>query len=119
MLHSSGRQSHQDKVNTRVSLVTMPHFLHTCTLACMHIHVRDHKLEDHDITCCMVQVAAVERMLTEVDELPEQFKSAEIVYLSKNCLTSLEVCRQLHTQDQPAAVDSTAPPLLCLQPQPD
>lgn len=46
----------------------------------------------HQQACWMVQVAAVERMLTEVDELPEQFKSAEIVYLSKNCLTSLEVC---------------------------
>jgi hypothetical protein len=66
----------------------------------------------------MVQVAAVERMLTEVDELPEQFKSAEIVYLSKNCLTSLEVCGQLHTQDHPAAVDNKAAPLLCFQSQP-
>jgi len=33
----------------------------------------------------------VERMLTEIDELPEQFKSAEIVYISKNNLTNLEV----------------------------
>lgn len=46
--------------------------------------------------CCLIvvavlQVAAVERMLTDIDELPEQFKSAEIVYLSKNCLTHLQV----------------------------
>lgn len=41
----------------------------------------------------LVQVAAVERMLTEIDEVPEQFKSAEIVYLSTNCLTNLEVRR--------------------------
>lgn len=46
MLHSSSRQaSHQDNVNTcRVSLATMPHLLHTCTLACMHSHGRDHIL---------------------------------------------------------------------------
>jgi hypothetical protein len=39
-----------------------------------------------------VQVAAVERMLTDIDDLPQQFQSAEIVYLSKNCLNHLEVC---------------------------
>jgi hypothetical protein len=40
----------------------------------------------------LLQVAAVERMLTDIDELPEPFKSAEIVYLSKNCLANLQVC---------------------------
>lgn len=39
----------------------------------------------------LLQVAAVERMLTDIDELPQQFQSAEILYLSKNCLTQLEV----------------------------
>lgn len=34
----------------------------------------------------------MERMLTDIDQLPHQFQSAEIVYLSKNCLTDLEVC---------------------------
>jgi hypothetical protein len=47
-----------------------------------------------------VQVAAVERMLTDIDDLPQQFQSAEIVYLSKNCLTHLEV-RLFNTSRQP------------------
>jgi hypothetical protein len=68
-----------------------------------------------NLCCCMAvpvyQVAAVERMLTDIDELPEQFKSAEIVYLSNNCLTHLQVSAALahccatnaHSASQPSS----------------
>jgi Leucine-rich repeat (LRR) protein len=44
--------------------------------------------------CHHPQVACVERYLTQIDELPEQYRSAEVVYLSRNSLRSLAGIQQ-------------------------
>jgi hypothetical protein len=44
--------------------------------------------------CHCLQVACVERYLTHIDELPEQYRSAEVVYLSRNSLRSLAGIQQ-------------------------
>lgn len=55
----------------------MQAMLHNCCL--LHLHL---------------QVACVERYLTHIDELPEQYHSAEVVYLSRNSLRSLAGIQQ-------------------------
>lgn len=55
----------------------MQAMLHNCCL--LHLHL---------------QVACVERYLTHIDELPEQYHSAEVVNLSRNSLRSLAGIQQ-------------------------
>jgi hypothetical protein len=59
---------------------------------CVPVHGRTNAFHGVSMQPVLLQVAAVERMLTDIDELPEPFKSAEVVYLSKNCLSNLQVC---------------------------
>lgn len=66
------------------------------SLESMRALVLHHTLGRLRRLCCThartrMQVVAVERQLTLIDELPRQFQCAEVVYVSKNNLTSLQV----------------------------
>lgn len=56
--------------------------------------------------CDSVKISAVERFITEVDVLPERYKQAQIIYLSKNSLRSLQGVQQFQNLHVLSAADN-------------